>query len=75
MAESTQIQLAVKVRMTYLGAKILSLVSSTLAVAYFPTRSTIALACATGFFVVACGLGIRFIGLCRKLGRLNVGVA
>jgi hypothetical protein len=71
MAESTQIQLAVKTRMTYLGAKATSLVSSTLAVAYFPTRSTIALACATVFFVVACALGLRFVGLCRKLGRVN----
>lgn len=71
MAESTQIQLVVKTRTTYLAAKALSLVSCTLALAYLPTRSTVALTSATAFFGIACLLGIRFLGLCRKLRRLN----
>jgi hypothetical protein len=71
MAESTQIQVVVKTRTTYLAAKALSLVSSTLAVAYLPTKSTVALVCATAFFGIACMLGLRFVGLCRKLGRMS----
>ena len=71
MAESSQIQLIVRTRTTYLAAKALSLVSSTLALAYLPTRSTVALTSATAFFGIACLLAIRFLGLCRKLGRLN----
>jgi hypothetical protein len=42
-----------------------------LAVAYLPTKSTVALACATAFFGIACMLGLRFVGLCRKLGRMS----
>jgi hypothetical protein len=75
MAESSQIQWIVKTRTTYLATKAISLASSTLAVAYILTRSTVALASATALFGIALILSCWFVGLCRKLRDMTDVVA
>jgi hypothetical protein len=68
MAERSNSQWVRRTRTSYLVTKFLSLLSITLAVCYFPTRSTIALATSTVVFSVAFFFACRFVGFCRKSG-------
>jgi hypothetical protein len=69
MAERSSSQLFDKTRTTYLVTKVVSLISITLAVCYFSTHSTIALASAAVTFGVACLSACRFALFCRRMGQ------
>lgn len=69
MAERSNSQLVRRTRTSYLVTKLLSLLSITLAICYFSTHSTIALASSTVVFGAAFFFACRFVGFCRKSGR------
>jgi len=67
LAKPTRPELVISTRITFLAAKAISLLSSTMAVAYILTHLPVALAGATFLFAIAIVLACRFFVLRRRL--------
>jgi len=75
MAESWRVQQVLKMRRAYFETKAASIASITVAIAFFATRSTVALTSAVILFLAAAFLAVRFVRLCVGKAPRNQAIS